>query len=452
MIDHLRLLIPVKDKYLCRLTDGTSVIVGNVKDFGFTAGSRFVDYDENGVLVPMDLYAKYESLPSGFSGLAVKFFDKCTMTDPYVEIKASPAKLLQGHNVYGGESVGNAACEMLGILFQSIPQLGERLDISLATIGHIDTTFSSRVTNEAMIPKVIDYLSRISNGQTKTTKNKKFETTAYWGGETSRLLQLKAYAKHAEMLFQVEKLKKKAKAKDAQAIMLLDTVYTPELMDYAKTLLRWEARIKSRKLERLGLPVGLFDFIEYQQKNPDVLTVLWRQAFNPIFETFKGQAMPYATDNDLHQMFKRLYYKQNCKKQFSAMYNADFVNYLTTGLSMSSFYILPDRSNSMDFKEFQFDIIGKISFVKANNVMNFFHLVRDIGLESVKARYSSSTYHDNLKNLTDANLSKAWLSNLHTKQKGDVIPLVNFCHVDFVAQFPVGYVPPVSQFNLPIAC
>lgn len=450
MLDHLRLLIPVHENYLIRLNDGSSVIKGSIGDFGFKMAARHVERLETGVFEAKDLYAPYESLPSSYSGLAVKFFDKSTLTDPYVEIKASPAKLLQGHNVYGGESVGNAACEMFGILFQSIPELGERLDISLATIGHIDTTFSSTVTNEAIIPKIIDYLSRISNGQTRAQKNKKYETTAYWGGETSRLLQLKAYAKYPELLVTVEKLKKQAAAHDTKAQMLLDTVYTPELLDFAKKLLRWEARIKARKLERMGLPTGLFDFIKYQNENPNILTELWRLAFTPIFDTFKGQAMPYSTDDDLHQIFKRLYYKQNCKKQFSAMFNADFVNYLTTGLSMSSFYILPDRSNSIDFKELQFNIIGKISYVKANNVMNFFHLVRDIGLESVKVRYSSSTYHDNLKNLTDAGLSKAWLQNLHTKKKGDIVPLVNFCHVDFVAQYPTGYTPPVSRFNLPL--
>lgn len=404
MLDHLRILIPVHENYLTRVSDGGSFIVGNVGDFGFEMASRCVEPDDNGVLVPKDLYAPYDSLPSSYSGLAVKFFDKCTLSDPYVEIKASPAKLLQGHNVYGGDSVGNAACEMLGILFQSIPQLGERLDISLATIGHIDTTFSSTVTNEAIIPKIIDYLSRISNGQTRATKNKKYETTAYWGGETSRLLQLKAYAKHPELLVTIEKLKKEAKANNAKAQMLLDTVYTPELMNYSKRLLRWEARIKARKLERLGLPTGLFDFIKYQQENPDVLTVLWRQAFDPIFDTFKGQAMPYSTDDDLHQLLK------------------DKLKTVTPS--------------------------GRISYTKANNAMNFFHLVRDVGLNVVKSRYSSSTFYDNLKNLTDAGLSKAWLQNLHTKKKGDIVPLVNFCHVDFVAQFPAGYVPPVSQFNL----
>lgn len=404
MLDHLRILIPVHENFLTRLNDGSSVIIGNVGDFGFDMAARCVEPDENGVLVPKDLYAPYESLPSSYSGLAVKFFDKCTLTDPYVEIKASPAKLLQGHNVYGGESVGNAACEMLGILFQSIPELGQRLDISLSTIGHIDTTFSSTVTNEAIIPKIIDYLSRISNGQTKATKNKKYETTAYWGGETSRLLQLKAYAKFPELLVTMEKLKKQAAAHDAQAQMLLDTVYTPELLNYSKRLLRWEARIKARKLERLGLPTGLFDFIKYQQQNPDILTVLWRQAFTPIFDTFKGQAMPYSTDDDLHNLLK------------------DKLKTVTPS--------------------------GRVSYVKANNTMNFFHLVRDVGLVAVKGRYSSTAFYRYLQNLTDAGLSKAWLANLHTKRKGDIVPLVNFCHVDFVAQFPVGYVPPVSQFNL----
>lgn len=406
MLDHLRLLIPVHENHLIRLDDGTSVIKGSIGDFGFKLASRHVERLESGVFEAKDLYAPYESLPSSYSGLAVKFFDKSTMTDPYVEIKASPAKLLQGHNVYGGESVGNAACEMFGILFQSIPELGERLDISLATIGHIDTTFSSTVTNEAIIPKIIDYLSRISNGQTKATKNKKYETTAYWGGETSRLLQLKAYAKYPELLVTVEKLKKQAAAHDTKAQMLLDTVYTPELLDFAKKLLRWEARIKARKLERMGLPVGLFDFIKYQNENPNILTELWRLAFTPIFDTFKGQAMPYSTDDDLHQMLKEQ---------------------LKT--------ITPT---------------GRVSYTRANNAMNFFHLVRDIGFEAVKARYSSSTFYDNLKNLTDAGLSKAWLQNLHTKKKGDIVPLVNFCHVDFVAQFPTGYTPPVSRFNLPL--
>lgn len=402
MLDHLRIAIPFKESCLTRVSDGSAFLKGTPADYGFKMASRHVEVLDGGELQPKDLYAPYETLPSSFTGLAVKLFHQSNYSDPYVEIKASPPKLLQGHNVYGGESIGNASAEMLGILFQSIPEVAPCLNVDLATVRHLDTTFSSQVKNEKVIPKVIDYLSRIRNGQTRPTKNKKYATTAYWGGETSRLLQLKCYAKYDEMLYQLEKFKKKAELGDAQARLIVDTVYTDELLDFSKKLMRWEARIKARKLERMGLPVGLLDLIKYQKENPNLLRDLWLQAFQPIFDTFKGQAMPYATDDDLHDMLKR-----KLKR------------------------ITPS---------------GRVSYTRANNAMNFFHLVRDVGLEQVKQRYSSSTYYDNLKNLTDAGLSKAWLENLHMQKKGDVIPLVNFCHVDFARQAPDGYKPPISQF------
>ncbi|SJN27175.1 phage/plasmid replication protein, II/X family [Psychrobacter sp. JB385] len=404
MLDHLRISIPFRESCLTRVSDGTAFLNGNISDYGFEMASRHVEVLENGEFKPQDLYSPYDTLPSSFTGLAVKLFHQSNYSDPYVEIKASPAKLLQGHNVYGGESIGNAACEMLGILFQSIPQVAPFLNVDLATVRHLDVTYSSQVQNEKVIPAVIDYLSRIKSGQTKPTKNKKYSTTAYWGGETSRLVQLKCYAKHPEMLVQLEKFKKKAEAGDEQARLIVDTVYTDELLDFARKLMRWEARIKARKLERMGLPVGLLDLIKYQEANPNFLRDLWFQSFNPIFETFKGQAMPYATDNDLHELLKR---------KLGTITKA-----------------------------------GRPSYTRANNAMNFFHLVRDVGLDVVKDRYSSSTYYDNLKHLTDAGLSKAWLENLHAKRKGDIVPLVNFTHVDFAHQFPVGYEPPISQFNL----
>ena len=144
--------------------------------------------------------------------------------------------------------------------------------------------------------------------------------------------------------------------------------------------------------------------INYQNENPNLLTYLWRNSFNPIFETLKGQAMPYADDNQIYEMLKEKLVTITAK--------------------------------------------GKKSYTRANNAMNFYHLVRDVGLEEVKKRYSSSTFYDNLKNLTDAGLQKAWLQNLHTENKqGQVIPLVRFCHVDFANQAPADYVPPVSNFT-----
>lgn len=407
MLDHLRLHLFFKEKHLHRLFDGTAVLKGNPDDYGFAVASRHVEKNDVGIYEPKDLYAPYESLPSSYTGLAVKLFHISSYSDPYVEIKASPPKLLQGHNVFGGESVGNAACEMLGILFQAMPLLADAIYLPFTQIRHLDVTFSSQVSNPNVIPKVIDYMSRLKNGQTRPTKDKKFATTAYWGGSTSRLVQLKCYAKHAELCHQLERFKKQAVFGDAQAQMIVDTVYTPELFEYSKKLMRWEARIKYRKLERLGMPTNLFEFIKFQNANKGILAQLWRLAFAPILKTFEGEAMPYADDDDLYDLLK------------------DKLKTYTKS--------------------------GRISYTRANNAMNFYHLLRDIGFEQVKQRYSKTTFHRNIKNLTDAGLSKAWLQNLHTDEKGQVIPLVKFCEIDFKKQAPDGYKPPVSQFNTPFA-
>jgi II/X family phage/plasmid replication protein len=46
------------------------------------------------------------------------FFD--SSYPPYVQIKASPAKLLQGHNVFGSDNLESGAMEMIGFLLKHI--------------------------------------------------------------------------------------------------------------------------------------------------------------------------------------------------------------------------------------------------------------------------------------------------------------------------------------------
>lgn len=404
MIDHLRLALYFKEKFLVRDSDDKAYLIGKPCDYGFKMSARHVERLDDGSFHIGDLYAPYESLPSSYTGMSVKLFDRLPFSQPYVEIKASPAKLMQGHNVYGSESIRDCSFEMIGLLFNAMPNLADYLNLRLIEVRHIDITYSSRVSHENMVVKVIDYLSRIRNSQTRPTKNKKYSTTAYWGGEQSRLQQLKCYGKHAELLVQQEQFKKKALSGCKQSQLIIDTVYTPELLAYAKTLMRWEARIKARKLERLGVPVNLIELIKYQQANPHLLSQLWQNAFNPIFETFKGEAMPYANDEQIYEMLK-------------------------------------ERLVTITPK-------GKKSYTRANNAMNFYHLIRDIGLEQVQKRYTSRTYYNNLKNLTESGISLAWLRNLHTNKQGEVIPLVRFCEVNFGQQAPDGYVPPKSRYLL----
>ncbi len=77
---------------------------GDIRDFGIPAATRHVSKTDDGQTITGDLYHPYEALPSDYTDMAVKFYTNTMNTVPYVELKASPLKLLQGHNVFGFES------------------------------------------------------------------------------------------------------------------------------------------------------------------------------------------------------------------------------------------------------------------------------------------------------------------------------------------------------------
>ena len=406
MLDHLCLSLPFLPTVF-KTVGNSSHLIHDPSFFGLPMASRSISRDAEGKLEVTDLFHPFESVPSSFSQMAFKLFNLTTNCVPHVQIKASPAKLMQGHNVYGGDSIEQGAFEMIGLLIESYPDLAPWLDFRSIEVLHLDATYSSTLAHAHHVEKVIEYLSRAQNGKTAPRKGTKYDTTCYWNGQHSRLVQLKCYAKMPEMQTQIKEIKKQASKGDSKAEMLLKNVYTEELNVFAHNKLRWEARCKKRKLERLGIPTNLIDLINHQKTVPNFLQNLWKDLFNPIFETLQGVNMDYVDDAQTFDLLK---------------------SKLKT--------VTPS---------------GRTSYTRARNAMNFFHLVRDIGLASVKDRYSSSTFYDNLKNLTDAGISKAWLQNCHTEKRGKVVPLIRFCEVNFETQAPAGYVPPVSRFNLRLA-
>ena len=406
MLDHLCLSLPFYPT--CFKTVGThSHLIKDPSFFGLPMASRSISRDANGHLEVTDLFHPFESVPSSHSQMAVKLFNLTQNVVPHVQIKASPAKLMQGHNVYGGESIEQGALEMIGLLFESYPELAPWIDLRSIEVLHLDATYSSTLQHAHHVHKVIDYFSRIQNGRTAPRKGLKYDTTCYWNGAHSRLVQLKCYAKAPEMETQIKDISKKADAGDAKSKMLMRDVYTEQLKIFAHNKLRWEARIKKRKLERLGLPTNLIELIKHQNSTPDFLKDLWTQLFKPVHDTLKGANMDFSDDDQTFDMLKS--------------------KLKTTTAS------------------------GRTSYTRARNAMNFFHLIRDIGLPAVKDRYSSSTFYDNLNNLINAGISKAWLQNCHTEKRGKVVPLIRFCEVNFASQTPTGYVPPVSRFDLRLA-
>ncbi|HDU7906413.1 TPA: replication protein, partial [Acinetobacter baumannii] len=95
MLDFLRLAIPIIPTYV-RSLDNHHWFNGDIRDFGIPAATRHVSKTDDGQTITGELYHPYESLPSDYTDMAVKFYTNTMNTPPYVEIKASPLKLLQG--------------------------------------------------------------------------------------------------------------------------------------------------------------------------------------------------------------------------------------------------------------------------------------------------------------------------------------------------------------------
>ena len=427
MLDTLIIHIPIRKEFV-RTTGNLNSVIGDASYYGLPTQSYFKRDLKTGEVTHGELKHPYESLPSSYSGMAIKFFsDNVANTIPYVSMNAS-VKILQGHNVYGGESVKNLATEMLHLLQSNYPDFFAALDVAQASISRLDSTYSVRLDHERHIQPCLRFLSNVSQGQRKSDKDRRdFYNTVYWGGKTSREGGAKAYGKHCEVMNEVTKLKRDMMRGCSQAKNKL-SVFTPELLDWSARLLRFESSTKKRKLEKLGLPTNLWQFIEYQQTNKDVLTVLWRMWFNPILKAIEGNVdMENFDDANILQLCRKMLWNQLIKKS----------------LSQHNVYI---RYQHFSFdKNTQFTLIGRISYTKANNAFNFYQLLKANGWNDVKSRYSDNAFNTAVRSLTDVlDIPKSQLQNCHA-QLAESVPMVDLIKFDFSNQYPADYQPIISE-------
>ncbi|WGM17561.1 phage/plasmid replication protein, II/X family (plasmid) [Arsenophonus nasoniae] len=68
---------------------------------GIRLSARDVEFEIKGDLSVQGLAHPFESLPTHFASLGMKIYQGTHLIFPRVNLKASPAKLLQGHNVFG---------------------------------------------------------------------------------------------------------------------------------------------------------------------------------------------------------------------------------------------------------------------------------------------------------------------------------------------------------------
>lgn len=398
MLDFLRLAIPIIPTHV-RSFDNHHQFNGDIRDYGVPAATRHVSKTDDGQTITGDLYHPYEALPSDYTDMAVKFYTNTMNTVPYVELKASPLKLLQGHNVYGFESIELGAMHMLGMFFEAFPKLSAILDQDKTEVLCLDTTYLFRLPHQNMVQPVLDYMSNLASGHRKA-RQVKYDNYITWGNDGASV-RPKAYGKFEEVKAQLNKVQKQADKGCQRSKSLVMAMH--DALPFANAVLRLEARITKTYLTKNGYPSNLFQLINLQHEQPELLLRLWHVAFDPILDTMKGKYMNFSTDGEILDLLK-----------------SQLVTYTKT---------------------------GKPSYTKAMNAMKFYSLVRQMGLQATQKIYSKAQFHKSLNSLLDCGISKSHIQNLAKNPNGKVIPFVRMFELKMCDQQPADYQIPVSQYS-----
>jgi len=148
-----------------------------------------------------ELKHRWESLKSSMTGIGFKVFNSPTnhiKPEPYIELKASPAKVIQGHNIFGPLDLKECALAIIEVLFTTYPDVADHLDQSTWEVAEMHLTFFSRAPSEREAELFIGALQNISRGHTKSRHG--YATTAYFGRKKTRLKALRIYCKHPEVV------------------------------------------------------------------------------------------------------------------------------------------------------------------------------------------------------------------------------------------------------------
>lgn len=406
MIDLLCIRIPFVDSIVSVSPDGASGLIDlrecqkrgcrlESGDVVFTGNDYRLDPENICIAEVAALRHPFESLPSSWSNLAFKVRAGGSNYFPHIELKASPAKLLQGHNVFGSTNVMLCIEALITAFCYALPDMTEILEFQNAELAQIDCTFTAHLQNQSDARNVIHALRNISNGQTRGSKSN-FDTTAYFG-KGSRHKRLKAYLKEFELQDQISKAQTKFnKTQDQVYKNQLDAMQAEDVVNFAKNALRLEASIMPRMLKRLAIPTNIWQFEDYSEKfNGCLIQELFNQAWSDIFKTFEGATMRTYSDTEIRENLIS-HFKTQTKKGFST--------------------------------------------AKADRLFRFFRMLKHEGYEEVLATTPKATFYRSIQDLTEV-VPKAYLQNLQATAS-NVVPLIRFVSVDFTQQYPDSYTEP----------
>lgn len=431
MLDRIHLFVPFLPEFVDLLNvegrhDPVHVVRGGLEGLG-AAGVRL---SASSVVVdPVtlektceDLRHPWESLSTGFTPMAVKVFHESMgkRAMPGVELKASPAKLLQGHNVFGPTDIALGAAEMWRWLAVAYPGLTKMLDLEHAEVYDIDCTFSARLPDQRTALQAIEAIRGVSNGQTKG-RGDDYQTTAYFGAKDSRLRKLKLYLKHPEFLRQLEEAKN-ARAGNLSAARTAKVLSDPRLDSWASCLLRIEATVAKRWLNRRGIPNTLIGLCEYQQtlkeKGICLIEWCWREVTRELFAAFEGMTMRVINDETVLNAL----IEKHTKRGKDRLTKEKIID----GVLFPSI-VIP----------------GKSSDSHARSLFRTYRSIKEYGWQETMDSMSRASFYRHVSDICECGISKAALQKLKDQdRKNNVVPLLRFLDVDFSAQRPNWYIEP----------
>ncbi|BDU37158.1 replication protein [Vibrio nigripulchritudo] len=416
MIDMLNINIPFKKDVIIQMADcgfvdyvklseetGLKIACGDV-EFSVVNDKKEVRTD--------DLYHPWSKIPSSYTDIACKVFDaepRANVYWGYLQIKASPAKVMQGHNVYGSADFRLCVEHLLDSLQQAQPELWDMLDIGLAELTRIDCTYSIKCANPDILRQTIKQLGNVSNRYIKPARNSDYETTLYFNRATKsnpgagRSFELCIYTKHDEIEHQLNDLKRRAKQGSSDRFnRVIDELSKPDLQEFASNRLRFEGRAKKRFIKKHIGSCNVWKVIRHAEEFEALngyrfCEWMFKTLFHDLLESFQGDELELYNDNKVKGLLRSTY-------------------------------------NSITPK-------GNISYAKADRLFRFYMTLCDRGYDELKAHSSKATLHRNMRDLMAIGFSKADLQNL---SDGERMPLAHVLNFDFDSQCPSDYVEPLS--------
>lgn len=435
VLDKIHLFVPFRVDAIATSTGkrGNELLMVDLEALGVPLRATSVLSDGKGGYQVEDISHAWESLSTGFTPLAFKVFHQSLgkRVQPGVELKASPAKLLQGHNVFGPTSIRKGGEVMLKWLAGSYPKLWALLDWQAAEVYALDCTYSARLPDERTALQLMQALRGVSNGQTRN-RGDDYETTSYWGSKESRLRRLKAYLKGPEFRRQLDDAIKAARAYGGAnfvpsqafaAHRLLAVLQNPALQEWAENLLRLEATVMHRWLERRNIPTNLWALCNYQEQLAEqgscFIQWCWEQVTKELFAAFEGISMRVINDEKVLAALKAKFTKQGGRWTKAKVDKS-------TGATIPPVFIPGPANESV-----------------ALNLFRTYRSIKDYGWQETMDSMSRRTFYDHVGKICECGLSKAALQKLKADDhKNNVVPILRFLQVDFSAQRPDWYVEP----------